>query len=166
MKTSKFFLALSSSLCLLSCTHDSFKDGEDVFPDDMDRVPHGMIVLGERLEDPYSLDNMTKALASLYPTKAGTVELSATDHYVRLLPSCKEDLDALEKMGVKMLDHPLDYKIVEEGDYYHDPQIPDGECTWQYAVVPPDFVAPSSVRCELIHKCYLAEAENVTKAGL
>ncbi len=166
MKTSKFFLALSASLCLLSCAHDSFKGDEDVFPDEMDRVPHGMIVLGERLEDPYSLDNMTKALASLYPTKAGTVELSATDHYVRLLPSCKEDLDALEKMGVKMLDHPLDYQIVEEGDYYHDPQIPDGECTWQYAVVPPDFVAPSSVRCELIHKCYLAEAENVTKAGL
>lgn len=167
MKASKFLLALWLPISVFfSCTHESLPTDSLVQWSDFDNVSHDMIVLGEQLDDPYSLSNMTKAFAALYPTKAGVVELSATDHYVRLLPSCKEDLDTLEKMGVKMLDHPLDYQIVQEGDYYHDPQISEDDITWQYAVVSPDFVPPASVRCELLHKCYLAEAENVTKAGL
>ncbi len=164
MRTSKFLLALAS-LCLCACTQDSFLD-DSLTGDNVDEISHDMIVLGEKLEDPYALDNVTKALASLYPTKAESIQLDATDLYVRLLPSSREDLETLEKMGVKMLDHPMDYSIVEEGDYYHDPEIDEEDITWQYAVVSPDFVPPASVRCELIHKCYLAEAENVTKAGL
>ena len=39
---------------------------------------HGMIVLGERLDDPYSVENMSKALSALYPTKADRVVLPAT----------------------------------------------------------------------------------------
>ena len=46
-------------------------------------LSHDMIVLGNQLEDPYSVDNMTKALASLYPTKAGRVPVTATDLYVK-----------------------------------------------------------------------------------
>lgn len=159
----KKFIVLYLGLLLLapSCTHlfdmpsSGFDDGRG--------VPHEMIVLGKQLEDPYSLSNMTKAFEALYPTKAGVVQLTATDHYVRLLPRNSDDLDKLEKMGVKMLDHPLDYQIIEEGDYYHDPLISDDSITWQYAVVPTDFVAPDGIDCELLHECYLAEAENKTK---
>ncbi len=165
MKTSKILLALAS-ICFCSCSQDSLSVDDSLVGDDVAKLSHDMIVLGEKLEDPYALDNMTKALSSLYPTKAEAVQLEATDYYVRLLPGSREDLETLEKMGVKMLDHPMDYSIVEEGDYYHDPEIGEDEITWQYAVVPPDFEAPVSVRCELLHKCYLAEAENVTKAGL
>ena len=46
-------------------------------------LSHGRIVLGNRLENPYTTENVTKALASLYPTKAGRVEVEATDLYVR-----------------------------------------------------------------------------------
>lgn len=127
---------------------------------------HGIIVLGEQLEDPYSLANMTKAFESLYPTKAGVVSLEATNNYVRLLPRDDDDFKALESLGVKMLDHPLDYQILVEGDYYHDPSIDDEEVTWQYAVVSPDFKAPDGIRCELLHECYLAEPEQSSKAGL
>ena len=50
------------------------------------QIQHGMIVLGEQLEDPYSVENMTKALAAVYPTKADRVVLPATHLYVRFLP--------------------------------------------------------------------------------
>lgn len=153
------------ALLLSACSKDS-----DLVPApvnvDSSTLEHGMIVLGDQLDDPYSVDNMTKALLSLYPTKADAVRLEATDLYVRLLPRDDADVEALVQMGVQMLDHPLDYQIVREGDYYQDPQIPDGNITWQYAVVPTDFKAPDGIRCELLHECYLAEPENVTKAGL
>lgn len=132
--------------------------------DDGAGIEHGLIELGEKLEDPYSVENMTKALRSLYPTKADVIQLHATNNYVRLLPRNDEDLTLLEKMGVAMLDHPLDYRIIKDGDWYHDPEIPEGELTWQYAVVPVDFEAPDGIRCELLHECYLVEEDLTTKA--
>lgn len=167
MKT-KFSLKIFAALAFFSLTAC---DPSHLNPDnqgDFDSVleiSHEMIVLGSQLEDPYSVENMTKALHSLYPTKSQVVELEATNHYVRLLPRSDEDFALLESLGVRMLDHPMDYQILQEGDYYHDPSIAEGDITWQYAVVSPDFVAPDGIRCELLHKCYLAEPET-TKAGM
>ena len=51
-------------------------------PPSPERISHGMIELGEKLEDPYSVDNITKAVESLYPSKAGRVEIAPTDFVV------------------------------------------------------------------------------------
>lgn len=128
-------------------------------------LEHGMMVLGKQLEDPYSVRNITKALESLYPTKAGTVDVSETDLYVRVLPKSQEEYDYLLSLGMEMLDHPLDYEIVREGDYYHDPSIPEGDITWQYAVVRPDFEFPAGVRYEVLDHCHITEHEVFTRAG-
>lgn len=118
-------------------------------------IGHEMIVLGDRLEDPYSVDNMTQALVSLYPTKAERVVLPATHWYVRFLPENEEQYGTLERLGLQLLDHPVDYQILREGDYYHDPDIAEGHITWQYAVVPADFSFPPGIRHELLEKCYI-----------
>ena len=125
---------------------------------------HGMIVLGDKLQDPYTVENMTKALAEVYPTKADRIVVSATDLYVRFLPSDATEYDLLESMGVQMVDHPVDYEIIQEGDYYHDPGIEDGRITWQYAVVDKDFRFPEGIRYELIDECYIADNDRLTKA--
>ena len=70
-------------------------------------VAHGMIVLGDRLEDPYSVENMSKALASLYPTKADRVVLPATDLYVRFLPADDLQLRLLRELGIDPSDDDL-----------------------------------------------------------
>lgn len=126
-------------------------------------ISHGMIVLGDKLQDPYSVENVSKALASLYPTKA--VSVDATHLYVRFLPSSREQYELLEELGVEMLDHPVDFSIVKEGDYYHDPEIPEGEITWQYAVVPPDFDFPEGIRYELLDRCHIAEQALATRSS-
>ena len=126
-------------------------------------LAHGMIVLGDRLEDPYTVANMTKALSSVYPTKAGRVVLETTDLYVRFLPEDEGQYETLARLCPKMLDHPVDYRIVREGDYYHDPELGDDELTWQYAVVPVDFKFPEGIRYELLDECFIP-SEN-TKAG-
>ena len=118
----------------------------------LDEVSHGMIVLGDRLKDPYTVENMQDAVASLYPTKGRTV-LAPTDIYVRFLPRNNDEYDRLVDLGVEMIDHPLDYQIVEEGDYYHDPSLSEDTITWQYAVVNAKFQFPYGIRYEVIDKC-------------
>jgi hypothetical protein len=62
-----------------------------------------MIVLGEQLEDPYTVANMEEALASVYPTKAGRIALDPTDLYVRFLPKDEAQYDALLALGLVLV---------------------------------------------------------------
>ena len=105
-------------------------------------LSHEKIVLGARLENPYKTENITKALQDLYPTKADRVDVRTTDLYVRFLPENEKEMELLEGMELRLTDHPLDYEILEDGDWYHDPEVPDDKMTWQYAVVPHDFIFP------------------------
>ena len=126
---------------------------------------HDMIVLGEQLQDPYSVSNMTKAYNTLYPsTKADRIPVKTTDFYVRFLPKDAGQMQLLADMGVQLIDHPLDYRIVREGDWYHDPDLPEDGYTWQYGVVPVDFEFPLNVRFERLEDCYLAEHDPATKS--
>ena len=77
---------------------------------------HDMIQLGEKLDDPYTVANMQAAYAQVYPTKAGREELKATDYYVRFLPQDDAQLELLKEEGLYLMDHPMDYSIVREGD--------------------------------------------------
>lgn len=127
------------------------------------QLTHGMIVLGDRLENPYTTQNMTKALNSLYPTKADRVDVKTTNLYVRFLPAEEAEYETLLSLGLNLTDHPLDYDIAVEGDWYHDPEIPDGKLTWQYAVVPQNFIFPQ-ISYEVIDECYIAENDPGTRA--
>ena len=125
---------------------------------------HGMIVLGRQLADPYSVENMTKALAAVYPTTAGArVVLPTTHYYVLFLPANEAQYLLLEKMGLELLDHPMDYEIVREGDWYHDPGVPEGEITWQYAAVPKAFRFPPDIPYEVLDECYIPDERLLVK---
>ena len=125
-----FAVMLLAASCSGSLTDMPDWSGEAYGPD----LSHEMIVLGSHLEDPYSVDNMTKALSSLYPTKADRV-VETTHLYVRFLPETDAELEQLEELGLELLDHPVDYQIIRAGDYYHDHAVPEGNITWEYAVV-------------------------------
>jgi len=129
------------------------------------RIHHEMIVLGEQLEDPYSVENMTRALAAVYPTKADRVVLPATHLYVRFLPEDEEQFERLAGLGVPLLDHPVDYQILREGDYYHDPEVAEDRITWQYAVVERDFVFPAGIRYEILDQCHIPGGQTPVKAA-
>ncbi len=129
-------------------------------------VGHDMIELGRQLEDPYSVKNITKAVAALYPTKAAREDIMPTDKYVRFLPDTEEDMDRLHALGLDLMDHPLDYQIVKDGDYYHDPLLDAGRITWQYAVVPDDFELPEGIRCEILDECYIPSEQTKSDDGI
>jgi len=156
-----FALALLAMTVATACERGvSLLSLEDV--DVEGSVPHGMIVLGDQLEDPYAVDNMTKALASLYPTKAGRVAVETSHLYVRFLPEDETQYETLQRVCPNLLDHPMDYEIVTEGDYYHDPSVSDEELTWQYSVVDRDFYFPAGIHHEVLDSCYIPDQQ--TKA--
>ena len=156
-------IILLLALALVACQKEGMNPDNGIDYEYGKGLSHGEIVLGNRLENPYKTANITKALASLYPTKAGRVEVEPTDLYVRFLPESKLECDELESLGIELVDHPLDYAIAVDGDWYHDPQVPDGNVTWQYAVVPVDFQFPD-IRYEIIDECYINKESSQTKS--
>ena len=152
-----------AALVALSCSKDGMNDVTVSNRDRLKDVPHEMIVLGQRLENPYKTENMSKALASLYPSKAGLAPVQPTDLYVRFLPKDQQELDRLQEAGVVLIDHPLDYDILVEGDWYHDPEVPDDQVTWQYAVVPVGFEFPD-IEHQIIHNCFIPDTSEETRS--
>ena len=157
----KFIGIFAAALLVMSCDKGGTHIESSGFLYD-DGLQHGMIVLGSRLDNPYTTENARAAFSAVYPTKSRDI-VQTTDLYVRFLPADQEEFDLLEEMGVEMLDHPMDYEIVAEGDYYHDPSVGDGNITWQYAVVDKDFDFPD-IRYEIIDECFLADNSEATKA--
>ena len=153
------------ALVLASCSEEGgspVETGPASTKERQEIVAHGVIELGERLENPYSVINIGKALSSVYPTRSMS-EVPVTARYVRFLPKDMEEYSLLESLGLDLFDHPLDYEILRDGDYYHDPSVPAGEITWQYAVVSPDFSFPEGIRYEMIEDCFIPEEGMVTK---
>ena len=123
----RILIKLAAGLLLLSCEHVDVDSGPGPYGD---VVTHDEIILGRQLEDPFKTENMTKALQALYPTKAERLPLESTDYYVRFLPGTQAEFDLLKSMGIELLDHPVDYEVLKEGDWYHDPSIDEKEITW------------------------------------
>lgn len=159
MKSESILFASCLIFGLCSCQKNGFET--ERFQGD-DQSGHEAIVLGRQLDNPYSVENVKSAVASLYSTKAAS-QIQCTDKYVRFLPKDKEELDMLKSCGVHLLDHPMDFEILRDGDYYHDPEIDSEQITWQYAVVPKDFSFPQGIECQQLQDCFLAENSN-TKA--
>ena len=157
-------LLISIPLFLLAACHEMEGPEEPSSRFPAGEVYHDMIQLGEKLEDPYTVANMQEALTKVYPTKAGRLELSATDYYVRFLPKDDAQLQLLRDKGLYLMDHPMDYRIAREGDYYQDPSVGEDAITWQYAVVPRDFAFPEEVPFELLDECFLSEHQPEGKA--
>jgi hypothetical protein len=131
-------------------------------------------VLGNQLPNPYLIPNMRQAYLNLgYDPNRAVVN----DLYVSFLPSLSQlaTLDSvMDSQGYELFDTPMDYEIISEGDYYQDPSIPDSLPTWQYAVVAPDFVAPSGMNYQVLAQIHIppddftaveTEAESIAGGG-
>ena len=152
-------------LMLVACGREEVPDPSGGLRLPVGEVYHGMIELGDKLDDPYTTDNMRKALTKAYPTKADRVDIRTTDLYVRFLPSDDSELRQLQELGLYLLDHPMDYRIVREGDYYRDPLLEEESITWQYAVVSHEFTFPAGIRYEVLDECYISEHDPMTRAA-
>lgn len=119
-----------------------------------------MIVLGERLPNPYAISNMQAAYDTLYPNN--NILLSPTHLYVRFLPRNASQMKMLMADSLELFDYPLDYNIRQVGDYYRDPLLQDCDYTWFYTTVEAGCRFPN-VQYEILEQCYIPE-ESVQRA--
>ena len=119
----------------------------------------GMIQLGKKINDPYSIENMRKAYANIAGNNLKS-ELAPNKLYLRFLPKNEDELALLKSDTTLILyDFPLDYEIDMQGTYYHDPSLPKDAITWQYVVVPVDYVIPN-IKHEILYEVFIPAHED------
>ncbi len=159
------------TLTLLSCRVDEpvpLNSKEAELFDITEYHPNGdKMVLGKRLENPYTVENMQRALANLTASGRITEEINieTTDLYVRFLPEDTVELEALQADStLTLFDYPLDFEIEQVGHWYHDPDLLDSLPTWQYTVVKPDYEFPP-VHYEILADLYLVDEDDPESEG-
>ena len=120
--------------------------------------------MGRQLENPYSVENMRKAYQNLKESKTWPkgegIEITTTHLYIKFKPNNEDELAILKRDSTLILySYPLDYEIVEENDYYHDPSIPEDMPTFQYTSVKVDKKLLSGVDYEVLVNLYIPDEE-------
>jgi len=132
-----------------STVRDANNDSED------------MMVIGKEIENPYSIKYMRMAFNDMtngsISKSSPNYNLEANCLYVRFLP---KDMDEFEKLyadtTIELFDYPLLNEIEVEGDYYHDPTLPEDAITWQYTTVPVNYKFPN-IRYEILDSCFIPD---------
>lgn len=125
-----------------------------------------MIKLGKQLENPYSVSNMQKALNNLKKSnlqaKTSETEIAviATHLYVKFKPKNEDELGVLKRDSTLVLyPYPLDFEIDEEGDFYRDPEVPEGQPTYQYCAIEVGKQLPDGVEHEILEELFIPDEE-------
>lgn len=125
---------------------------------------NGFIKLGKKLENPYSVKNMKKALENLKQSSASAksstdeIKISTTHLYIKFIPKSEEELDILKSDPELILyTYPLDYEMEEGGYFYRDPEVPINQPTYQYCAVKVDKVLPKKVESELLSELFIPD---------
>jgi len=111
-------------------------------------------VLGNLRENPFTIQNVANAHISLYNSNAQPPE--PTNLYVKFLPTSNDDMLLLDSIDEQYYDFPLEYEIVELGDFYQD--VDEGSFPVLYAVVDKDFSFPN-IQYEIIDELFLDDSD-------
>lgn len=123
------------------------------------------IILGENKENPYAVKNMEAAWQEL--EKRGIKPIAdakvyATHYYVKFKPKTSEEYERLHSDStIGLSDLPIESTVIEDGDYYHDPSLPDSVPTFQYTAVKTDYPFPEGIEYEIIDVLYIPEEDKI-----
>jgi hypothetical protein len=145
----------NSSLAAPGCYIYPIIDSMPAFNVDADstEIP---TILGNQRTNPYTIPNMRQAYINL---GLASITVNVTNLYVRFLPNSAEQLGILDSIldsqSLELFDAPMDYDVLQEGDFYQDPSIPDSSVTWQYAVVSPSFQFPTGITYQVLSQIHI-----------
>ncbi len=128
--------------------------------------PAEKIVLGRKLENPYSVENMKLAFSNIASSSNSRISsdnspVRLTHLYLRFLPKDWAEYDLLKSdTTLKLYQIPLDYEIQTYGNIYQDPDIPEGNPTWQYVAIKYDYNFNKNIRHEVLAELYLPESDS------
>jgi len=132
------------------------------------------VIISDSENDPYTVENMNKALRMSIAQKKG-VALSSIDAneyklqpnflYVRFLASGKQGEVELKEYDstLVLFKHPMDYKPIQKPAVYIDPSLPDSVIPY-FATVPVDYVF-GPTKYEIIKELFLVEPDECDNEG-
>ncbi len=147
-----FYILLFSLFLFSTCKKDTIETSIK-----KTQSENGKLVLGKKIENPYTIDNMKNALDILREEDglAKEINVSVTDLYVRFLPKDLEEYNELiQNESLDLFDYPLLYEIEQLGNHYHDKDIAGDKPTWQYTVVKEGYSFPN-IKYEIISEVFL-----------
>jgi hypothetical protein len=139
---------------------------EDVGPGSEGSIPFQdqQIVLGKKLENPFSVQSMRLAFDRISQKNAQSLfpnVIRPTHWYIRFLPSNFTLYDKLAADStLHLIDHPIDQEVIQQADFYHDPSVPASQPTYQYATVPVNYIAPDGMTFEILEELYLPQRDS------
>jgi len=164
-----------------ACEKDSFLEDADVSQSDINTIGkrsrtsneshifnrsddnpvyEGQTILGEEINNPFSISNISQAHSNLYQNEDASY-IHATDRYVKFTPTDIEEVKTLYNSDVELWDYPLHFHIVEEGEYYQE--LGENEMPTLYAVIPVEDAIPS-VNYEVLDEYYFDDSNPILLA--
>jgi hypothetical protein len=170
----KICLTLAGLLLLVSCEDRS----EDFFNSEysesltssnstINQEQLTPIILGEKLENPFSVENMQKALNSLLEESnelegtgiskrnAAMLTISPTDWYICSKVDSTQFNTLISDTTLTLSQVPLDCEIIQHGDYLEDFQ--NSEIKNLYTVVKPGYTNPNGIDFEILDEIFIPE---------
>ena len=121
--------------------------------------------LGESKQNPYTVKNMKAAWQELInhgiSTNAET-SVHTSHYYVKFKPQNSDDYEILHKdTTLAFSDLPIESTVTLNGDYYHDPSLPDSIPTFQYTAVKVGYQFPTGIKYEILDDLYIPEEDEI-----
>ena len=125
------------------------------------------VILGEKLENPFSVENMQLALDSLMSKpneleeagvtnrSASCVEIYPTDWYICFKVDSTQFNKLILDTTLTLSQIPLDYEIIQEGDYLEEFQ--ESDIKTLYTVVKPGYINPDGIDFEILEELFIPE---------
>lgn len=128
-----------------------------------------LVVLGEKLTNPFTVENMQVAYNSLKRKvrTIGELDISAPTHkYIKFMPQDSVQLELIEAdTTLDLYSYPLDYEILSEGTDYIDPNLPEGQPHYRYAAIPVSYTIPAEINYQILAELYIPKVGTPTKGG-
>ena len=125
------------------------------------------MILGEKLENPFSVKNMQKALNSLIEEtdelenagvskrNAEILEISPTDWYICFKVDSTQFHTLISDTTLALSQVPLDREIIQHGDYLEEFQ--KSEIKTLYTTVKPGYTNPNGIDFEILEELFIPE---------
>ena len=116
--------------------------------------------LGKELNNPFSVNNLKKALESLCDNpNSGRIKISVTDRQIKFKPKDYQEVKRLFRdPSLTLFDFPLNREVITMGDYYIDP-LTQGNIPEFYTFVQDGQALPQDIAYEVIEE-YDFEIDN------
>ncbi len=117
--------------------------------------------VGKKLNNPFAIDNMRNAYASISNQKS-LLKLESNKLYVKFLPMNSDELNKLNSDSLILSDIPLDVEVNQYGTFYNDPATLSNGTTWLYTTVDLGYDF-GNIKYEIIDSLYLPNEEGFTQ---